>query len=149
MAQPFRLQVLLDLAHDRLESASRELQRLRQQWVEAQSKLDQLNGYQSEYANGLHERLSAGIAAHLLTDYRLFLAKLARAISAQSEEVERRQQAWDDEHVRWLKLRQREQALEVLLQRHRATEALHDSKLEQKEQDEFALKSPKENPLQR
>jgi hypothetical protein len=37
----------------------------------------------------------------------------------------------------------------VLRQRHRPTEARHDSKLEQKEQDEFALKSPKENPLQR
>jgi flagellar FliJ protein len=149
MAQPFRLQVLLDLARDRLEAASVELQRLRQQWGEAQTKLDQLSGYQTEYAGALQERLSAGIAAHLLSDYRLFLDKLARAIRAQGDEVERRRIAWEQAHVRWLSLRQREQALEVLLQRHRAMQALHESRREQKQQDEFALKSAKENPVQR
>ena len=147
MAQAFRLQVLLDLAHDRLEAASGVLQRLRQQWVEAQAKLDQLSGYQGEYASGLQERLSTGIPAHLLADYRLFLDKLARAIRAQGEEVQRRQQAWEREHVHWLTLRQREQALAVLLERHQAAQLLLESRREQKQQDEFASKSAKENPL--
>jgi flagellar protein FliJ len=149
MAQPFRLQVLLDLARDRLEAASAELQRLRQQWGEAQTKLDQLSGYQTEYTGALQERMGAGIPAHLLSDYRLFLDKLSRAIRAQGDEVERRRIAWEQVHVRWLSLRQREQALEVLLQRHRATQALHESRREQKQQDEFALKSAKENPVRR
>jgi flagellar protein FliJ len=140
MAQAFRLQVLLDLARDRLEAASRELQRLRQQWVDAQAKLDQLIGYQAEYANGLQERLSTGVAAHLLADYRLFLDKLARAIRAQGEEVQR-------QHLEWLELRKREQALEVLLQRHQAAQLLLESRRDQKQQDEFALKSSKDSPL--
>jgi flagellar FliJ protein len=147
MAQPFRLQVLLDLAHDRLEAASAELQRLRHHWQEAQVKLDQLGGYQTEYANGLQERLSTGIPAHLLTDYRLFLDKLARAIRAQGEEVDRRRIAWEQEHLRWLALREQEQALEVLLQRHQAAQVQQESRREQKQQDEFAQKSAKDNPL--
>jgi flagellar FliJ protein len=147
VAQPFRLQILLDLAHDRLDAASAELQRLRHHWVEAQSKLDQLTGYQSEYATGLQERLSTGIASHLLTDYRLFLDKLARAIVAQGEEVERKRAAWEHEHAGWLTLRQREQALETLLHRHQAAQVLQEARRDQKEQDEFALKSTKENPL--
>jgi|SRR5689334_15867866 flagellar FliJ protein len=147
MAQPFRLQVLLDLAHDRLEAASAELQRLRHHWQEAQVKLDQLGDYQTEYANGLQERLSTGIPAHLLADYRLFLDKLARAIRAQSEEVDRRRIAWEQEHARWLALREREQALEVLLQRHQAAQLQQESRREQKQQDEFAQKGAKDNPL--
>jgi flagellar protein FliJ len=147
MAQPFRLQVLLDLAHDRLEAASVELQRLRHHWQEAQVKHDQLAGYQKEYAAGLQERLSTGIPAHLLADYRLFLDKLARAIRAQGDEVDRRRTAWEQEHARWLTLRQREQALEVLLQRHRAAQVVHESRREQKQQDEFAQKGGKDNPL--
>jgi len=147
MAQPFRLQVLLDLAHDRLEAASAGLQRLRDQWQDAQAKLDQLTGYQKEYASGLQERLSTGIPAHLLSDYRLFLDKLARAIRAQGDEVERRRAAWEQEHARWLKLRQREQALEVLSQRHQAAQVQHESRREQKQQDEFAQKPGKDNPL--
>ena len=147
MAEPFRLQVLLDLAHDRLDAASAELQRLRHYWVEAQSKLEQLTGYQTEYAVGLQERLSTGIPSHLLADYRLFLDKLARAINAQGEEVQRRRAAWEQQHARWLTLRQREQALETLLHRHQAAEAIQEARREQKQQDEFALKSTRENPL--
>ena len=147
MAQPFRLQVLLDLAHNRLDVASAELQRLRHHWQEGQAKLEQLTGYQNEYAAGLQERLSTGIPAHLLSDYRLFLDKLARAIRAQGEEVESRRTAWEQEHARWLTLRQREQALGVLLERHQATQSLHESRREQKQQDEFAQKSGKQNPF--
>lgn len=147
MAEPFPLQVLLDLAQNRLEAASAELQRLRHQWQEAQAKLDQLASYQTEYTAGLQERLSTGIPAHLLSDYRLFLDKLARAIRAQGDEVDRRRLVWEKEHAQWLALRQREQALDVLLQRHRATQVLHESRREQKQQDEFAQKGGKDNPL--
>lgn len=149
MAQAFRLQVLLDLSRDRVQAAGAELQRLREHWVEAQGKLDQLTGYQTEYASALQERLSTGIPAHLLADYRLFLDKLAQAVRAQGSEVERRRLSWEQGHARWLKLRQREQALVVLLQRHHAAELLHESRREQKQQDEFALSSAKGNPLQR
>jgi flagellar FliJ protein len=149
MAQPFRLQILLDLAKDKLDAATIELQRLRQHWSEAQSKFDQLTGYQTEYANGLQEKLSAGIPSHLMTDYRLFLEKLARAIRAQGEEVERRRGAWQRAHEEWLALKQREQALDALLQRHRAAQSLQETRRDQKEQDEFASKSARESPLRR
>jgi flagellar FliJ protein len=141
------LQVLLDLAHQRLEAATAELQRLRGRWQEAQAKHDQLVGYQGEYATALNERLSAGIPSNQLSDFRLFLDKLARAILAQAEEVSRRQHAWEKEHANWLQLREREQALEVLLQRHLAALALKEGKREQKQQDEFALRAGKDGSL--
>lgn len=149
MARPFRLQLVLDLALQRLDAATNELQRLRAQWNEAQTKLDELQAYATEYSTGLGVRLAQGMPAHQLNDYRLFQAKLARAIQAQSEEVDRRHRAWDEEHARWLGLRQRHQALEVLAQRHVAAEAVVETRREQKEQDEFALKAVKEPPFRR
>jgi flagellar FliJ protein len=143
MARAFRLQVLLDLAQRHLDAATVELQRLRIQWNEAQQKRDQLIAYETEYATGLRARLGEGMPAHQVNDYRLFLDKLARAIQAQSEEVERRRAAWEAGHARWLGLKQRQEALHVLAQRHESAEAVLESRREQKEQDEFALRSAK------
>jgi flagellar FliJ protein len=149
MARPFRLQLVLDLALQRVDAATSELKRLRAQWNEAQSKLEQLEAYATEYSTGLSARLAQGMPVHQLNDYRLFQSKLARAIQAQSEEVDRRHRAWDDAHARWLGLRRRHQALGVLAQRHVAAEALVEARREQKEQDEFALKAVKEPPFRR
>ena len=143
MAREFRLQVLLDLAQRHLDAATVELQRLRSQWNDAQQKRDQLATYETEYAAGLRMRLSEGMPAHQANDYRLFLDKLARAIQAQSDEVERRRAAWEVGHARWLGLKQRQEALHVLAQRYDSAEAVLESRREQKEQDEFALRSAK------
>lgn len=144
----FRLQVLLDLAHRRLDAATAELQRLRGNWQGAQDKLDQLKNYEAEYAATLEKHLAAGIAVPQLNDYRLFLAKLAAAVLAQMEEVKRRQKLWETEHASWLVLRQKQQALEVLGERHLAAEAMVESKREQKQQDEFASRSGEAKPFQ-
>jgi flagellar protein FliJ len=149
MARPFRLQLVLDLALQRLDAATIELQRLRAQWNEAQSKLEQLQAYATEYSTGLSARLAQGMPAHQLNDYRLFQGKLGGAVQAQSEEVDRRSRAWDESHARWLGLRQRHEALGVLAQRHIAAEAVVEARGEQKEQDEFALKAAKEPPFRR
>lgn len=140
MARAFRLQTLLDIAVERMENATRQLQRLRAAWNEAQNKLDQLSGYEREYADGLRSQLGAGMTTDRYADYRLFLNKLATAIRAQQTEVERARQAWEREHANWLALRQREQALSVLKERHEADEARIEVRREQKEQDEFASK---------
>jgi flagellar FliJ protein len=147
MARPFRLQVLLDLTQQRVGAATSELQRLHAQWNEAQSELDRLRAEHAEYSARLSAQLAQGSSMHRLNDYRLFLGKLARAIQAQSEEVDQRRRAWEEGHARWLGLRQRHQALAVLAQRHSSSEALVEARREQKAQDEFALKASKELPF--
>ena len=147
MAQAFRLQVLLDLAKRRVEAATQELYRLRIHWDDAQGKLGQLEAYQVEYAAGLEARMTQGLPAHQFNDYRLFLDKLTRAIQAQTEEAGRRRSAWEEEYARWRDLRQRQQALAVLEQRHWLSEAAIEARREQKQQDEFALRAVKDNPL--
>jgi flagellar FliJ protein len=140
VARAFRLQVLLEVYQHRLDAATQDLQRLRNQWNEAQGKLDQLDAYRTEYSARLQAKLAEGLASHQLRDYRVFLDKISRAMEAQSEEVKRRRLAWEAEHARWLRLRQRQQALVVLAERHRIAEAAREARREQKEQDEFALR---------
>jgi flagellar FliJ protein len=140
MAAPFRLQTVLDLAARRLEVATVGLQKLRLRLQQAQDKLDQLQGYRREYEASLAAALAQGLPADRLRDFQAFLAKLARAIEAQAAEVVRSRQAWEEEHQRWLRLRSREQALQVLRVRHEHSESVRDARAEQKQQDEFALR---------
>jgi flagellar FliJ protein len=139
MAAPFRLQTVLELAERRLDVATAELQKLRARLQQAQEKLEQLHGYRAEYQASLAAALAQGLPADRLRDFQAFLAKLARAIEAQAAELTRCRQAWQDEHQRWLRLRSREQALQVLRVRHEQSESLRAARVEQKQQDEFAL----------
>ncbi len=140
MVAPFRLQTVLELAARRLDVATGELQKLRARLQQGQEKLDQLQGYRAEYEASLAAALTQGLPADRLRDFQAFLAKLARAIEAQGAEVARLRQAWEEEHQRWLRLRNREQALQVLRERHEHSESVRDARVEQKQQDEFALR---------
>ena len=139
MADDFSLQAVLDVATRRLEAAGLELQRLGARRQEAQSKLDQLLGFQNEYRSGLTNALTEGLEADRLRDYQAFLGKLARAIEIQAGEVRRCQDAWEHAYQPWLELRARERAMLVLKQRRHAAAAHRERRQEQKEQDEFAL----------
>jgi flagellar FliJ protein len=138
MAAHFRLQAVLDLAGRRLDAATGELQKLRARLQQAQDKLEQLHGYRAEYQTALAAALAEGLEVDRLRDFQAFLAKLARAIEVQSAEVQRCRRAWEEEHQRWLQLRAREQALQVLRTRHEHAESQRDARVEQKQQDEFA-----------
>ena len=146
MAAPFRLQTVLDLAARRLDAATGELQKLRARLQQAQNKLEQLQGYRAEYDAAFSAALAEGLHADRLRDFQAFLVKLARAIEAQTAEVQRCRQAWEEEHQHWLRLRSKEQALQVLRVRHEHGESLRDARVEQKQQDEFALKRRRDEP---
>ena len=149
MAQPFQLQTVLELAAQRLDAATIELQGLRTRWEEAQSKLDQLRAFRDEYRARLAIDLKQGLEADRLRDFHAFLAKLERAIETQSGVVERCRHSWQEAYQRWLQLRSREQAMRVLRQRHMATEAEQERRVEQKQQDERATKSNLQDQLNR
>lgn len=146
MAAQFRLQAVLEVATRRLDAATAELQKLRDRLQQAQDKLDQLHGYRAEYRAALDAALAEGLEADRLRDFQAFLAKLARASQAQAAEVERCRTAWEHEHRRWLELRNREQALQVLRTRHERAQSQHAARLEQKQQDEFASKRGRDEP---
>lgn len=138
MARGFRLEPVLELARRRLEAATGELQKLAQRRADAQSRLDQLQGFLADYREQFRTAMQSGLETGRLQDFRAFLAKLERAVDLQGAEVRRSHEAWAAKHREWLDLRQREQAMDVLKTRHLAAEAVRDGKREQKQQDEFA-----------
>ena len=81
MATAFRLQTVLELAARRLDVATAELQKLRVREQQAQTRLDQLQDYRTEYEANLAAQLLQGLPADRLRDFQAFLAKLARAMA--------------------------------------------------------------------
>ena len=147
MVRPFRLQTLLDLGVHRLDAAALELQKLHVALERAESKLEQLRDIQRKYDAALLASMTRGMEADRLRDFQRFLAKLKLAVEVQAAETQRCQEAWTQQHERWRDLRQRERALDALCTRHARAERLRDQRREQKEQDEFALRTRKENLL--
>jgi len=147
MARPFRLQTLLDLGVRRLDAAALELQKLHAAIEQAESKLEQLRDIQRKYDAALLASMTRGVEADRLRDFQRFLAKLKLAVEVQAAETQRCKEAWNQQHERWRDLRQRERALDALCTRHARAERLRDQTREQKEQDEFALRTRKENLL--
>ena len=136
----FPLQHVLDAAQRHLEAATTELQTLATRRHEAHAELQRLEGIQAEYRASLRQGLAQGMEADRLRDFRAFLDKLERAIALQGAEARRCVQAWEAGHRRWLELRARQEALSVLQRRHRAAERVGEARVEQRQQDEFALR---------
>jgi flagellar FliJ protein len=147
MPRPFRLQTLLDLGVHRLDAAALQLQKLYDALQQAESKLEQLRRLLKEYDDALFALMIQGLDADRLRNFQRFLAKLRLAIQAQVAVTRRSEQAWKQQHEIWLLLRQRERALDALRERHVRAEALRDQWRDQKEQDEFALRTRRENLL--
>ena len=62
--------------------------------------------------------------------------------------IARRRGAWEREHLRWLALRQREQALSALLRRHQARQTLVEARREQKLLTGLLYVEPQQMPFE-
>ncbi|WP_028451896.1 flagellar export protein FliJ [Chitinilyticum aquatile] len=136
MAQ-FRFAFLLQLARDEREDAARAMQEAQARWLTAQGKLDQLEGYRTEYRSRLTGQTGGGMTVAQWRDYQLFLAKLDVACQQQREEIARLQQRYDDLRLVWLEKERKVKAFEALEQRHHQNEQLKENRREQKMLDDF------------
>ena len=136
----FALQHVLDAAQRHLEAATTELQSLATRRQEAHAELQRLEGVRAEHRASLHQGLEQGIEADRLRDFHAFLDKLEHAIALQGAAAQRCVQTWEAGHRRWLELRARQEALSVLQRRHAAVERVGEARVEQRQQDEFALR---------
>jgi flagellar FliJ protein len=137
MPRPFPLHSLLEHARHRLEAAERLMRYQKRKEEEARQRMAELIGYRGEYQARLGGTTASGMDIHMLRDYHQFLAKLAKAIEAQEEEVRRVQAQWRAAHGYWTGARAKVKAYEVLAERHRAAEVRRDDKLDQARMDEL------------
>lgn len=134
----FRLQPLVEFAEERSKLAAQELQRLRQQWTQAEEKLQQLESYLADYRSRLTASVSGGMPMNAMRDFQRFIAKLELAIRAQSEEIVRCRQRWDAAQQHWNEREREVKAYHTLRERHELEERRSENKQDQRLQDEFA-----------
>ncbi|MFT7287168.1 MAG: flagellar FliJ protein [Halieaceae bacterium] len=120
-------------AADALAQKQREFQKSSQQ-------LQQLEGFRSEYELRLKAMSGNGISVRQLQDYQQFLGNLNRAISQQSDEVERDDVQVQSEREHFIERSLRRDSLEQLIGRRRVDEQQRVADVEQRQHDEESLR---------
>lgn len=143
MARAFPLETVRFVARERAEAAARELGGHGRRLSAGREKLSQLEGFRAHYRGLRDAALAAGTQAARLRDFEAFLARIEEAVQAQIEELVRLETTFEAARGRWLELRRREQAMDVLAARHDQVEAQRARRLDQKAQDEFSQRMPR------
>ena len=141
MPRRFPLQLLLDLANERVDAAAQRMARLKLRWQSQEDKLQQLFAYQDEYRQRLADALTQGVEMLRMRDFQVFLKKLDLAIRQQKIEVQHAQLGWEECQRAWLEERRKLKSFDILRQRHLRGETQREYRLEQRDQDEFARNS--------
>ncbi|MHB9117954.1 MAG: flagellar export protein FliJ [Burkholderiales bacterium] len=141
MARHFPLKPLVGYAQNQTDDAARHLNELKKLWQAAEEKLRQLIAYRGEYRDRLSLAESRGLSVTAWRDYQIFMAKLDGAIDMQQGEVLTCLQRWEHGRELWMLQQRKLKAYQTLSKRHDQREMQRESKMEQREQDEFARHS--------
>jgi len=132
------LDVLINLAQDKLDEAGRVLAELSAQRREAQGQLNTLDGYRGDYTRRLQDTTEGGVTASNYHNFRHFIATLDEAISQQNRiiaqidtRIEAGRQQWHDE-------KRRLNSYETLKARQLRQLQVREQRREQRASDEAA-----------
>ncbi|MDR1163774.1 MAG: flagellar export protein FliJ [Candidatus Accumulibacter sp.] len=142
--KPFPLQSVLELMQTRMDEATNRLARLIANEKNEKDKLELLDHYRGEYAARFHESSQNGLTPNEWKNYREFLDRLDEAIASQKKVVEQKIQDTRRGQEEWKAQQKKLKAFDTLAERHVAHEEVRESRLEQKRQDEFAIRQKKE-----
>lgn len=132
-----RLNTVIDLATDKQHQQAERFANSQQYCQAQRQKLEELQQYYREYA-------ASGVSSPSLLDLqrlqeqRLFIAKLAKAIELQKQNLLRAEQAVTAERQQWLRARQHHLSLEKLQQRYVGEEQRAEQSREQRQADELS-----------
>lgn len=135
------LQTLQELAHTRVDDATRRLGELMASENAAETKLALLRDYRKEYSSRFMENARHGIDPNAWRNYSNFLGKLDDAIHCQESAVARTRQATAQGQQVWIAESTRAKAFDTLHARLERKQAAHEVRIEQKQSDEHAIKS--------
>jgi flagellar FliJ protein len=121
-----------DLERRRAEQLARSERRVN----ECETRLTELETYQSNYCREFATRARNGIGAAGLRDYQTFLARLAEAVRQQTHQVFLTRTERDSERQSWQNAAQRAQAVGRIVKRWQTEEQLTLDRHEQHESDE-------------
>lgn len=140
MAQPFSLQLLLELTQDKTEEATRRLGQLIAEETGTKERLKLLETYRSEYLEKFRLAQTTGLTPQAWQNYLSFIAKLDEAVEQQTRIVKAASQKTAQGQQQWIDENRQMKALDTLSQRHFQREAAKENKAEQRMLDEFAAR---------
>jgi flagellar FliJ protein len=140
MSKPFPLQTLLDLARTDSDSAAARLGTLNGRDREMEERLRLLLDYRSEYTAHLARMARTGMNSVDWRNFRKFIDQIDAAIVQQRENVAQAKHEVRAGQHHWHAQQRKLKSFDTLSERHRTAKLRHESRQEQKEQDEFTLR---------
>ena len=132
------IQLLIERLLEAEDRAARAMAMARQDQQRYESQLEALNHYRENYSGQLTDRGSQGLTSFQFGHYQAFINKLDHAAQQQLQGLRQVRQVTEKRRQEWLDIQQQRKALETLMSRKAAQEALKVARQEQKLLDEFA-----------
>ena len=137
MKKSHRMQILVDLAKRKEDTAAQQLARDKAKVLHDQQKLNELREYAGQYES---ERNLLGLSAYLTTNYQHFVNRVQQAIVQQEAAVGRSEQQAEMSMSRWLQARSKTKSMDWLKEKNHKAELLIEAKQDQRQSDEFAMR---------
>lgn len=135
------LSMLIDLARNDTDEAAQQLAQMAQAVQAAQQQLDALHSYRKDYAERLQQASETGLTATNYHNFRQFIATLDDAITQQNKMLEQIDAKLHQAKNTWLAEKKRLSSFETLQTRQLRHEAAHESRREQRLNDEISNRS--------
>lgn len=136
------MDVLRNLAQQKLEDTTRELGKAQQSYSQAASQQAQLENYQQEYLQQLRRQVeSKGMLISDLVNQQSFIDSLGKVVSQHAAHLSTCQKSVDQTLASWRYDKQRLNAYDTLKNRSDAVRLMKENRLDQKNMDEFAQRA--------
>lgn len=140
MANEFRqLETLFQIEQNKEKTYATDLSSAQSFYQSNVQKLKEVESYKLDYLKQLQQRGSDGLAGGNYMHFQRFIVQLDEGIAAQNNAVDVAKQVVEQRRNIWLEQRAKTQAVESVLNAKKAKKQLYMNKLEQAENDEFAL----------
>ncbi len=136
---PFRL--LINLAKEEVDLATRKLGDLNRKGRDIEEKLQLLLQYRQEYQLRFDESSRKGLYRDEWANYQNFIVKLDVAIDQQKHLQIESLKVVESARIEYQQKHKKLKSFEMLADRHRAEESQRTDRTEQKELDDFASKA--------
>jgi flagellar FliJ protein len=139
MARSDSLEMLIDLARDRVDTAGRKLGLLNSRKLDNEQKLELLLAYRSDYQARLQQCASGGMDIMAWRNFQAFMHKLDAAIAEQRVALQNAQHTAEAGRTEWMAEQRRLKSFDTLSVRQQRKVQHREAKREQRDQDEFAM----------
>ncbi|PHS27223.1 MAG: flagellar export protein FliJ [Methylophaga sp.] len=136
MKRSKRLAPVVNIATKATDSALIKMGEANAAWLKEKQQLEELHLYKGEYLARFRQGNTKVMSAQKVLELRGFLVQLDQAIQVQEQQVHVYLQQLEQQRTLWQQTRNKEQAMQGLVERYHQEEAQLESKQEQQASDE-------------